>query len=141
MNRETQELKNRKRCLACKYYGCNVCPRLADADTFQIDKCIIDYDTIKLIAPGSLDEFIFERNPKEYLSFLGYKEKENYPKVGQLCITLKSGFSSTHSGKFVRVIKEDDIQIFLEDAFSNKPRQYCVEKRNWYELLFKAEED
>lgn len=95
------KLSNRKRCLKCQYYGRNVCPLMAGADTFKIDKCILEYDTIKDIKENSLDYFVFYNNPVEYLSYLGFKEKDNYPVPGQKVLTLTAGFSSSYSGKFV----------------------------------------
>lgn len=126
-------LENRKRCLRCKYYGANICPLMAGADVFQIDKCILDYEKIKTIKEGSLDSFIFYSNPTEYLSYLGYIEKENYPQIGQTVLTLTSGFSSYYSGKFIKVDSEDDIQIFLSDSVG----KYCVGKDEWWKKLFK----
>lgn len=126
-------LENRRRCLKCMYYGHNVCPLMAGADVFQIDKCILEYEEIKAIRDGSLDSFIFYRNPAEYLSYLGYREKEKYPQVGQTVLTLTSGFRSCYSGKFVKVDSEDDIQIFLSD-YAGK---YCVCKDEWWKKLFK----
>lgn len=134
-------LENRKRCLQCKYYGCNMCPLLANADVFKIDKCILEYDVIKSIRPGTLDHFLFRRNAIEYLSYLGWRDKENYPKIGEKVITLTSGFSSVYPGKFLVVVSEDSHQLFLEDV--NKlpgAHQYCVLKEVWYDKLFKIEE-
>lgn len=127
------KLENRKRCLQCRYYSSNVCPLMAGADVFQIDKCILEYEKIKAIQEESLDSFIFYNNSREYLSYLGYREKENYPKVGQTVLTLTSGFSSYYSGKFIKVDSEDDIQLFLSDSVG----KYCVGKDEWWEKLFK----
>lgn len=126
-------LENRRRCLKCKYYGRNVCPLMAGADVFQIDKCILEYDEIKAIKDESLDSFIFYQSPEEYLSYIGYKEKEKYPQVGQTVLTLTSGFASYYPGKFLKVDSEDDIQIFLSD-YAGK---YCVGKDEWWKKLFK----
>lgn len=137
-------VENRKRCIACKYYGCNVCPLMADASTGCIDRCILDYDIIKAIQPRSLDEFIFHKNSIEYLQYIGKKDADNYPKKGELCLTLTAGFSSAYSGKFVQVIDEDDIQIFLTDADvgegARKDAKYCVEKKDWYMRLFRCDQ-
>lgn len=130
-----ERIDNRKRCLKCKYYRANTCPLLADADVFKIDKCILEYETIKAIKDDSLDAFIFYGNPIEYLQYLGYKEKENYPKQGDVVLTLTSGFHSSHSGKFITVNSEDDNQIFLSDNVG----QYCVSKAEWWKKLFKIE--
>ena len=72
------KILNRKRCLKCGYYGRNVCPLMGDADVFQIENCILEYKDIKSLKDGTLDYFVFWINPLMYLSYLGYKEKENY---------------------------------------------------------------
>lgn len=129
------KIENRQRCLKCKYYGRNVCPLMAGADVFQIDKCILDYKAIKSIKENSLDSFIFYSNPAEYLSYLSFKDKEHYPKVGSTVLTLTGGFSSVYSGKFLTVDSEDNIQIFLHDNYG----QYCVAKADWWRKLFKIQ--
>lgn len=132
-----KHLENRKRCLQCRYYGVNVCPLLADADVFKINKCILEYESIKAIKENSLDAFIFYSNAKEYLSYLGFKERENYPKPGDTVLTLTGGFSTYYSGKFLSVDSEDDIQIFLSDSAGT----YCVSKAEWWKKLFKIENE
>lgn len=127
------KFENRKRCLQCRYYTSNICPLMVGADTFKIDRCILEYEDIKAIKEGSLDSFVFYNNPREYLSYLGYKEKENYPRAGQTVLTLTSGFNSCYSGKFIKVDSEDDIQIFLSDSVG----KYCVSKDEWWKKLFK----
>ena len=59
-----RELKNRQRCLQCKYYSRNSCPLMAEADVFKINKCILEYDVIKSLTENSLDHFVFYNNPK-----------------------------------------------------------------------------
>ena len=140
MIKEEQKMQNRKRCIACKYYGVNRCPLLADASVSEIDKCILEYDSIKSIKSGSLDEFIYYNltTSKHYLSYLGWKDKENYPKVGETVATLRNGFGSLYSGKFLKVIEENDVQLFLCDLHSSgEERQYGVTKEDWYKSLFK----
>ena len=127
---------NRKRCLECKYYGCNVCPLMAGADVFEINKCILEYDAIKKIPKNSLDEFVFYNNPIMYFAYLGYIDKENYPGPGEEVITLSIGFSSSYTGKFLVVTREDDNQIFLQDKYG---KEYCVVKSAWWKKLFKIE--
>lgn len=127
------KLENRKRCLQCQYYSRNVCPLMADADVFKIDRCILDYEEIKEIEEHSLAAFVFYNNPAEYLSYLGFKDKDNYPAAGDIVLTLTSGFSSCHSGKFLTVDSEDDVQIFLSDKINT----YSVSKLDWWKKLFK----
>lgn len=93
------------------------------------NKCILDYKDIKSIQEGSLDYFIFSDNSKKYLSYLGYKDKENYPKSGDIVLAL-NGFSYA---KLLKVDSEDDVQIFLSD----EDGEYCVEKDGWWNYLFK----
>lgn len=135
---DIRRIENRKRCLQCKYYGHNVCPLLANADVFGIYKCILEYDAIKEIKENSLDSFIFSSNPKEYLSYLGYKEQENYPKPGDTVLALTGGFNSSDSGKFLYVNSENDIQIFLSEE-PDDTEKYCVSKAEWWKKLFKIE--
>lgn len=127
------ELENKKRCLQCKYCQINTCFLLANANISKINKCILECEEIKSIQENSLDHFIFYNNPMEYLSYLGYKDKENYPKPGQTVITLTGGFGSYNYGKILTVHSEDDIQIFLSDNFG----EYCVQKSKWWRKLFK----
>lgn len=128
------ELDNRKRCLQCQYYSRNACPLMANADVFKINKCILDYEEIKEIEENSLDAFVFYNNPVEYLSYLGFKDKDNYPSAGHIVLTLTAGFSSHYSGKFLQVDSEDDYQIFLSDEIG----EYCVSKLEWWKKLFKV---
>lgn len=135
-------LRNRKRCLNCKYYGRNVCPLMAEADVFKIDNCILENDEIKAIKKDSLDEFIFFKNPIEYLSYLMYKRKDKLPEVGQTVITLKSGFSSYYSGKFLKVVRVEELnpnfyQINLNDLFDEDDEEkYGVTSDDWYNQIF-----
>ena len=69
------------------------------------------------------------------MSYLGFKEKENYPKPGETVLTLNGGFSSYDSGKFLKVDSEDDKQIFLSDNVW----KYCVSKIEWWKKLFKID--
>lgn len=134
---EDNWIKNRKRCLTCQYYGKNVCPLLAEADVGRIDTCILEYPDIKAIKEGSLDEFVFYRNSKEYLSYLGFIRKNKLPETGAPALTLTGGFSSCYPGKLVKVIKIDDHQIFINDlAGDDKDAKYCVPIGAWYEKLF-----
>lgn len=126
------KLANRKRCLECKYYSHNECPLMVGADTFQIEKCILEFDAIKAIEEDTLDHFVFFSNPRLYLAYLGFKDKENYPKVGQKVLTLTGGFHTSYSGKFITVIGEDDIQLFLTDGIY----EFCVVKDGWWKQLF-----
>jgi hypothetical protein len=121
------------RCRNCKYYGCNECTLLARASIDQIDTCILDWNLIKAIEPNSLDEFVFFNNPIQYLQYLGYREKENYPKAGDTVLTLSAGFSTSRTGKFLTVDGSDDYQIFLSEGGK---RKYSVQKERWYLKLF-----
>ena len=88
-----------ERCLKCRYHSIYGCSLMGDALETHIEKCILDYDAIKAITSGSLDEYIFFRNPLEYLSWLGYKDKENYPKPGQMVLTLNMLQKNQSGGK------------------------------------------
>lgn len=77
---------------------------------------------------------MFYNNPVEYLSYLGFKDKDNYPGAGLIVLTLTAGFSSSYSGKLLQVDSEDDMQIFLSDKIG----EYCVSKLEWWKKLFKV---
>ena len=70
------KIENRQRCLKCKYYGRNVCPLMAGADVFQIDKCILDYKAIKSIEDMILSNYYNVVNLKNYSKFLDEAEHE-----------------------------------------------------------------
>ena len=125
-----------ERCLKCRYHSIYGCSLMGDALETHIEKCILDYDAIKAITSGSLDEYIFFRNPLEYLSWLGYKDKENYPKPGQMVLTLTMGFGSRNPGEILTVDSCLKIEIVLIDCNGHK---YAVEKSKWWDKLFKLE--
>lgn len=129
------KIENRKRCLNCEFYKRNLCPLMGGADVFQIENCILEREEIKSLKEGTLDYFVFWSDPLLYLSYLGYKEKAEYPKVGQTVLTLTGGFSSLNPGKFLHIDSEDDIQLFLSDEDGN----YVVSKDVWWKRLFKLQ--
>lgn len=108
---------------------------MGGADVFQIENCILEREEIKSLKEGTLDYFVFWSDPLLYLSYLGYKEKAEYPKVGQTVLTLTGGFSSLNPGKFLHIDSEDDIQLFLSDEDGN----YVVSKDVWWKKLFKLQ--
>ena len=108
---------------------------MGGADVFGIEKCILEHKDIKSLKEGTLDHFVFWTEPLMYLSYLGYKEKENYPQVGETVLTLTGGFSCFNPGKFLHVDSEDNIQLFLSDEYG----KYAVSKNAWWKKLFKLE--
>lgn len=53
-------------------------------------------------------------NPVDYLKSVSYLRRNNPPKVGDICITLRRGFNTSSPGKLVEVDHIDDIgQIYL----------------------------
>lgn len=126
---------NCKGCTHCTY---GVCKLLAGADCSAIKKCILEYKEIKSIQEGTLDYFIINRDPKEYLSYLGWIEKEKYPKVGEKLVRLTSGFNDTRPGDFVTVVEDSDKwHIFVEDT---KGVKSCIPKTTWYKDVFKLQD-
>ncbi len=125
-----KRLQNRKRCLACKYYLMNRCPIMAEADVFSIDKCILEYDEVKSIQPNSMEEFIFNNHP---IIFLQWSGKGKSLKVGDKVITLRGGFGTIYSGKFLTVTKIDNYHYHFKDG----KHDYCIPKDEWYMALFK----
>lgn len=138
--KEDLRLRNRRRCLTCEFYGKNICPLMVGADVFQIDNCILNKKEIKELPKDSLDEFIFYKNPLEYLSYLMYKRKDILPEVGQVVITLSAGFSSYYSGKFLKVtslrkLNSDLYEINLVDC-NDETKEFSVYSDEWYKRLF-----
>ena len=126
-----KRLQNRKRCLNCEHYGLNTCPLFANADVFAIDKCILEYDEVKNIKKDSIEEFVFWNSPTTYLQFLGKGKSLN---VGDKVITLRGGFGSFDSGKFLTITDlEDDKYYFATDG----KYDYCINKDKWYAQVFK----
>lgn len=127
-------IPNCKECTHCAY-GC--CRLLAGAVCSSIKKCILEYEEIKSIKEGTLDYFVINKDPKEYLSYLGWREKENYPKVGEKLVRLTSGFDGALSGDIVTVVEDRSMwHIFIEDA---KGVRSCIPKSDWYKDVFKLQ--
>lgn len=130
---EERKTNNRKRCLNCSDYGHNVCPLFADANTFDLDKCVKEYDFYKNIKENSIEKFIFETQP---IMLLQYVSKSRPLNVGDIVITLTGGFGTFHSGKILKVFDVDDYQFTLIDRDNMK---YCVQKETWYYKVFKLD--
>lgn len=129
--------ENRARCIACKYYGRNECPKMAGADIGLIDKCILEHSFIKNIKEGSIEHFLFMNEPTTLLSYFSFSRKDTLPKVGATVLTLTQGFNSSYSGRILTVTSYDSVQIFLKDDFD---KEFCVENTSWYKKLFVLEE-
>lgn len=125
-----KKLHNQKRCLACKHYSRNCCPMMADASTSKIDKCILEYNDVKNIRPCSIEEFIFYNHPLIFLQWCG---KGKSLEVGDKVITLRGGFGTCYSGKFLTVTKSDEYHYFFTDGNND----YALLKDEWYMSVFK----
>ena len=125
-----KKIQNRKRCIACKYYSRNRCPMFIEADVGSIDKCILEYDDVKNIKLNSLEEFIFYNYPTVFLQWMG---KSKSLEIGDNVITLRSGFGSHCSGKFLTITDISDNEYFAKDGEHN----YAINKNNWYMDVFK----
>lgn len=129
------------RCLKCSYHSLFGCSLMGDALEKHIEKCILEYASIKSIPSGSLDEFVFYGNPLEYLSWLGYKDKKNNPKPGQQVLTLTSGFGSSRPGRILTVVSDSEKEIVLSSCDSRDEHKFLVEKSKWWKRLFKLEKE
>lgn len=125
-----KRIQNRKRCIACKYYSRNRCPMLAEADIGSIDKCILEYDDVKNIKSNSLEEFIFYNYPTVFLQWMG---KGKSLEVGDSVVTLRGGFGTLYSGKFLTISDMSDNAYFAKDGEHN----YVINKDRWYMDVFK----
>ena len=124
------------KCFSCSFF--DTCPASRSNDY----KCFFEYSGIKAIdtmGENSLDKFVFENNPLDYFSYLGFKEKENYPKVGSYVIIITGGFGGNPKGTMMKVVHiDDDRYICL--LHENTDRRYLVEKSEWWKCMFKVEE-
>lgn len=124
-------------CTGCSHCVYGSCMLLAGVDCTKIEKCILEYAEIKSIQMDTLDYFIINRDPKTYLNYLGWKEKENYPKVGEKLVRLTSGFDSAKPGDIVTVVEDDDQwHIFIQDERDIKS---CIPKSDWYKDVFRLQ--
>lgn len=126
------KIENRKRCLACKHYGMNVCPFLANADVFQIDNCILDSKFITNLKDNSPEKFMWETFPIMYLMYINFQRRAELPKIGSKVVTLRPGFNGG-SGE-TRIISDiDDKYIYLSNGGNAKS---CSEINTWYRDFF-----
>lgn len=128
-----REERNRKRCLACENYTHNACPILANADTFDLDKCVKEYEFYKNIKNDSIEEFLLKSNP---IMLLQYFSKSRPLAIGDVVITLRGGFGTHSCGKMLLVISDDNPMFVLMDRFGKK---YGVDKNNWYMDVFRLD--
>lgn len=127
------------RCYKCGLF--HSCPMVDDSLIKTEYGCIMEYDAINHIreSDDSLDNFILENNPIEYLSYLGFKEKEKYPEPGSHVLTITGGFGSDN-WKILKVeTSSNDNYISLLDENCNG--KYLVMKENWWKYLFKLGEE
>lgn len=132
----------------CKFFAQNTC-KITNGYEEYMDKCILEYEKIKKIEKGSLEEFVFNNNPLLYLSYVGYKEKTDLPKIGQKVITLTCGFDSLEHGKILKVMNIDEKYIHLKDLYDEFEDEYeyedyideyLVDIDKWWKNIFKLEE-
>jgi hypothetical protein len=133
MNNSERRTKNRKRCLNCKYYGCNVCPLMANGDVFQIDNCILENEQVKHLKEGTAEWFMFKYNPHLFLGYLNFQRKDKLPKVGSKVVTLRSGFGG-YAGvtRYVKKITEKYIELVDHD----EEGIYISNIDKWYNDFF-----
>lgn len=138
-----KELENRKRCLKCKYYGCNTCPLMADGDVFTIDICVLDIIREKNWDENSPEMFMFKNKPVFFMSYISFLRKEKLPNVGNKVLTLHGGFGSFGS-RILYVSSIDDRYIELADYIVDDTNDdeweecdyYLSNIDEWYKDLF-----
>lgn len=137
--KETTMICDRK----CKFFDRSTCKIMNQYEEY-IDKCILEHEKIKKIEKGSLEEFVFNNRPLLYLSYVGYKEKTDLPRIGQKVITLTAGFDSLEHGKILKVTSIDEKYIHLKDEFDDEYNDYIdgylVDTDEWWVSIFKLEE-
>lgn len=132
----------------CKFFNRGTCTIMNQYEQY-IDKCILEYEKVKKIKKGSLEEFVLNNKPLLYLSYVGYKEKTDLPKIGQKVITLTCGFDSLEHGKILKVMNIDEKYIHLKDLYDEFEDEYeyedyideyLVDIDKWWKNIFKLEE-
>lgn len=103
----------------CPFYSRHSCMLLAEHTLFDeemIKGCPIKENKIikRQLIPGGQLEFFARRSPIDYLKSLSYMRKATPPKVGDICITLRGGFSCSSPGRILEVDKIEGIQIYLK---------------------------
>lgn len=135
MSSDEKRYENRKRCLACKYYGMNACPLMGDADVFQIDNCILEHHMVKRLEEGSAEWFMFYSNPTLFLMYINYKRKDKLPSIGSKVVTLRNGFNGWAG--VTRYIKSIDERYIVLTATSNGEGQESLSSvEKWYNDFF-----
>jgi hypothetical protein len=134
MSDTEKRYENRRRCLACKHYGCNVCPLMGDADVFQIDNCILDNPKVKELKKGTAEWFMSIYSPALFLMYLNYQRKDNFPKIGRKVVTLRSGFSG-YAGVIRRIENIDEKYITLVNGEGRKSLSHI---ETWYNDFFEV---
>lgn len=138
----------------CKFFNRGTCTIMNQYEQY-IDKCILEYEKVKKIKKGSLEEFVLNNNPLLYLSYVGYEEKIDLPKIGQKVLALTAGFDSLEHGKILKVTSIDEKYIHLKDLYDEFDDEfeneygdeyndyidgYLVDTDEWWESIFKLEE-
>lgn len=137
MSTKEQRFENRVRCLACKYYGMNVCPLMMKTDVFEIDNCILDLSEVKDLKEGSPEWFMFNNNPVMFLRYINFINKENLPEIGTKVFTLRAGFGGIGGDiRYVTGIRDGYIRL----SHNKDSEEYGVglsEINSWYNDFFK----
>lgn len=133
-----------ERCLHCRRDGDSdhcYCRKFLDADLSRLEKCIMDYDCMNSIKPDSAEEFMFNNNQK---LFFQYVNRNKTLKVGDLVITLRTGFGQIGPGKILRITKIDERNGYYnaESVYprneNESPLGYGIQP-DWWLDVFKIE--
>lgn len=148
----SNKIKNRRKATMicdrkCKFFNRGTCKIMNQYEQY-IDKCILEHEKVKKIKKESLEEFVFNNRPLLYLSYVGYEEKIDLPKIGQKVLALTAGFDSLEYGKILKVTSIDEKYIHLKDEFDDEfddedndyIDEYLVDTDKWWESIFKLEE-
>lgn len=125
-------------CKQCPQFGRGGCTLIGDFyDVTDLDVgCPKEWPEIAEIQENTLEHFLFYRNSIEYFRWLSYQRRDELPQKGDLCLTLKSGFSSSTAGRCV-IVDElyNEYNLFLRDM-RNPEKKFCVDPAKWWESLY-----
>lgn len=143
----------------CPFYATHGCNLLAGHTLFQeeyIKGCPLETEEIfkNQLIPGGQLEYLAKLAPIEYLKSISYMRRNNLPKEGDLCITLKGGFSCSSPGKLLEVESVDkernsiNLVYPLNTDGTRSEGKWAVTIENksgwsdvWYESLFVYKEE
>jgi len=123
--------------------NCEMCNCSKPKEFFKCDLIPLNINSIKKCGfrkPETLAEIFLHENYKNgYIQYLNSLNKESYPRLGNLVISLRSGFSSAYPGVLMKVteIDGDDIALKRFPIDEDDITEYGITKNNWFEYVMK----